>query len=43
MTPAVNSTSPVTSLPAGSPVSMIVFDDVSKFYGEILGVNRVSL
>src|SRR6266404_3701324 len=23
--------------------SMIVFDDVSKFYGEILGVNRVSL
>ena len=43
MTAAVNSTSPVTSLPAGSPVSMIVFDDVSKFYGEILGVNRVSL
>src|SRR6267143_628616 len=23
--------------------SLIVFDDVSKFYGEILGVNRVSL
>src|SRR6267143_7164542 len=23
--------------------STIVFDDVSKFYGEILGVNRVSL
>jgi ABC-2 type transport system ATP-binding protein len=23
--------------------SQIVFDDVSKFYGEILGVNRVSL
>ena len=23
--------------------SMIVFDDVSKFYGEILGVNRVKL
>src|SRR3954470_8121868 len=22
---------------------MIVFDDVSKFYGEILGVNRVNL
>ena len=25
------------------PASMIVFDDVSKFYGEILGVNRVNL
>jgi ABC-2 type transport system ATP-binding protein len=23
--------------------NMIVFDDVSKFYGEILGVNRVNL
>src|SRR6476659_1006968 len=23
--------------------SLIVFDDVSKFYGEILGVNRVKL
>ena len=22
---------------------MIIFDDVSKFYGEILGVNRVNL
>jgi len=27
----------------GNPVSEIVFDDVSKFYGEILGVNRVNL
>ena len=26
-----------------SPQQMIVFDDVSKFYGEILGVNRVNL
>ena len=25
------------------PQQMIVFDDVSKFYGEILGVNRVNL
>src|SRR3989475_6520367 len=25
------------------PEQMIIFDDVSKFYGEILGVNRVSL
>lgn len=25
------------------PSQMIVFDDVSKFYGEILGVNRVNL
>src|SRR6185436_19717547 len=25
------------------PSHMIVFDDVSKFYGEILGVNRVKL
>jgi len=26
-----------------NPQSMIVFDNVSKFYGEILGVNRVTL
>src|ERR1700756_3636098 len=26
-----------------SSAQMIVFDDVSKFYGEILGVNRVNL
>lgn len=37
MTPT---TSPSTSLASDA---MIVFDDVSKFYGEILGVNRVDL
>ena len=26
-----------------SSASMIVFDDVSKFYGEVLGVNRINL
>jgi ABC-2 type transport system ATP-binding protein len=26
-----------------SPEQLIVFEDVSKFYGEILGVNRVNL
>ena len=26
-----------------TPEQMIIFDDVSKFYGEILGVNRVNL
>src|SRR6266567_3481460 len=26
-----------------NPQSLIIFDDVSKFYGEILGVNRVNL
>ncbi len=42
---------PVTTLPtssaphitASSPNSMIVFEDVSKFYGDVLGINRVSL
>jgi ABC-2 type transport system ATP-binding protein len=28
---------------AAAPGQMIAFDDVSKFYGEILGVNRVNL
>lgn len=28
---------------AATPEQMILFDDVSKFYGEILGVNRVNL
>lgn len=28
---------------SASSATMIVFDDVSKFYGEILGVNRVNL
>ena len=31
------------AVPAQAPASMIVFDDVSKFYGEVLGVNRVNL
>src|SRR6266851_2702175 len=26
-----------------SSATMVIFDDVSKFYGEILGVNRVNL
>jgi ABC-2 type transport system ATP-binding protein len=39
---------PTTTLAAPSTVAassdaMIAFDDVSKFYGEVLGVNRVSL
>jgi ABC-2 type transport system ATP-binding protein len=42
---------PATAAPAASvppaaapaPDKLIVFDDVSKFYGEILGVNRVNL
>ncbi|MEP6704969.1 MAG: ABC transporter ATP-binding protein, partial [Acidobacteriota bacterium] len=37
--------STASSTPAASSLSekMIVFEDVSKFYGEILGVNRVNL
>lgn len=35
--PVIDGTAPV------STESMIVFDDVSKFYGDVLGVNRVSL
>ena len=31
------------SLASASSEKMIVFEDVSKFYGEVLGVNRVSL
>jgi ABC-2 type transport system ATP-binding protein len=39
---------PATHAPAATAVTvapdkLIVFDDVSKFYGEILGVNRVNL
>ena len=29
--------------PAGPPEDLIVFENVSKFYGEVLGVNRVTL
>src|ERR1044071_713771 len=50
MTEAI--TSPTTVSPVASSASpqevstaetMIVFEDVSKFYGEVLGVNRVNL
>ena len=49
MTPTNTSTTQSVSSPALSAVppaaanSMIVFEDVSKFYGEVLGVNRVNL
>ena len=44
-TPASSSTATASNLPAAhlSSDKMIVFVDVSKFYGEILGVNRVNL
>ena len=38
----VSSSAPVV-IPAASADNLIVFDGVSKFYGEILGVNRVNL
>ena len=40
MPPATAKTTPAASV---SSDQMIVFEDVSKFYGEILGVNRVNL
>jgi ABC-2 type transport system ATP-binding protein len=46
---AVQSRDPQSEIGNSSPQSepcndsMIIFDDVSKFYGEILGVNRVNL
>lgn len=52
MTPATSSATKSSSLKAAalaitaasvSSDKMIVFEDVSKFYGEILGVNRVNL
>lgn len=54
MTPTTSETiiqkqSPIVSSPTAAPVAsvsadqLIVFEDVSKFYGEILGVNRVNL
>lgn len=47
MTPTtqLSSTTTASNMPAASVSSdkMIVFEDVSKFYGEILGVNRVNL
>src|SRR5215213_8992293 len=36
-------TAPIADLASTSSEKMIVFEDVSKFYGEILGVNRVNL
>ena len=44
----INSTSPTATASTATAASvlfrqMIVFEDVSKFYGEILGVNRVNL
>ena len=33
----------LASIASVSSEKMIVFEDVSKFYGEILGVNRVNL
>src|SRR5215212_2409084 len=41
MPPASNTSN--GNVPASSPENMVVFEDVSKFYGEVLGVNRVSL
>ena len=44
MTPVTTiPTSSATHITAASPNSMIVFEDVSKFYGDVLGINRVSL
>ncbi|HEV7698823.1 MAG TPA: ABC transporter ATP-binding protein [Pyrinomonadaceae bacterium] len=36
-------TATVATLDPSSAAGMIVFEDVSKFYGEVLGVNRVNL
>jgi len=35
--------SPAITIASTSPENMIAFEDVSKFYGEVLGVNRVNL
>jgi ABC-2 type transport system ATP-binding protein len=44
MTTEMNSHAPhSTAAVTVAPEKLIVFDDVSKFYGEILGVNRVNL
>ena len=42
MTPTT-STQVRTSMPFTSSETMIAFEDVSKFYGEVLGVNRINL
>lgn len=36
-------TSSTAAVPATTSGSMIVFEDVSKFYGDVLGVNRIDL
>jgi ABC-2 type transport system ATP-binding protein len=49
MTPTASTSSTARTAAAAAPVAslspdtMIVFEDVSKFYGEVLGVNRVNL
>src|SRR5688572_32286029 len=40
---ATASTAESSAITALSADKMIVFEDVSKFYGDVLGVNRVSL
>jgi len=41
-TPTAASSTPALIAPA-SPETKIVFEDVSKFYGEVLGVNQINL
>lgn len=42
--PTVQTSTPIVAPPnSRAAAEMIVFEDVSKFYGEILGVNRVNL
>jgi ABC-2 type transport system ATP-binding protein len=41
--PSAASSTVATTAAATAGDSMIVFEDVSKFYGEVLGVNRVNL
>src|SRR4051794_22797159 len=46
MTPAVAAAAPMTTSSSSSvlaPPSEIVFQNVSRFYGDVLGVNRVNL
>ena len=50
MTDATTSSTPIATLASSASTqdistaaTMIVFEDVSKFYGEVLGVNRVNL
>jgi ABC-2 type transport system ATP-binding protein len=45
MTPNPTSAAAIkpASLPSTSSNAMIVFEDVSKFYGDVLGVNRINL